>query len=100
LIEAIKRRRWREVRYLSERSRALCHCAEEMSARPARMTSQDWQPLRELGFDDQMLLEVAHVVGIFNCLTRLADGFGLRIAAAIEEAGRTGVPLKRAANSS
>jgi hypothetical protein len=35
------------------------------------------------------------VVGIFNCLTRLADGFGLRVAAAIEEAGRTRMALKR-----
>ena len=60
------------------------------------MTSGDWHPLRELGFNDQMLLEVGHVVGIFNCLTRLADGFGLRLAEAIKLAGRTGVPLRRA----
>jgi alkylhydroperoxidase family enzyme len=95
LIDAIKRRRWRELSYVTERSRALCYIAEKMSAKPATMTLHDWQLLRELRFDDQMLLEVAHVVGIFNCLTRLADGFGLHIDAAIEEAGRTGVPLKR-----
>jgi hypothetical protein len=59
------------------------------------MTSRDWEPLRQLGFNDQMLLEVAHIVGIFNCLTRLADGFGLLLGEAIEEAGRTGVPLRR-----
>ena len=59
------------------------------------MTREDWQPLRDLGFGDQELLEVGHVVGIFNLLTRLADGFGLQVAAAIEEAGRTRVPLRR-----
>jgi hypothetical protein len=42
------------------------------------MTEEDWQPLRRLGFDDRACLEVAHLVGLFNYLTRLADGFGLR----------------------
>jgi hypothetical protein len=41
------------------------------------------------------LLEIGDVVGIFNHLTRLADGFGLQVASAIEEAGRTRVPLRR-----
>ncbi len=60
------------------------------------MTEDDWKPLRTLGFDDQALLEVAHIVGIFNYLTRLADGLGLRLDAAVETASRTGVALKRA----
>lgn len=42
------------------------------------MTPEDWQPLRALGFDDRACLEVAHIVGIFNYFTRLADGFGLQ----------------------
>jgi alkylhydroperoxidase family enzyme len=80
---------------LTPRIRALCHVAEKMSATPTRMTREDWQPLRDLGFGDPELLEVGHVVGIFNLLTRLADGFGLQVASAIEEAGRTRVPLRR-----
>jgi alkylhydroperoxidase family enzyme len=80
---------------LTARVRALCHVAEKMSATPTRMTREDWQPLRDLGFGDQELLEVGHVVGIFNLLTRLVDGFGLQVAPAIEEAGRTRVPLRR-----
>jgi len=79
---------------LTPRVRALCLVAEKMSATPTRMTREDWQPLRDLGFGDQELLEVGHVVGIFNLLTRLADGFGLQVASAIEEAGRTRVPLR------
>jgi alkylhydroperoxidase family enzyme len=43
------------------------------------MVEEDWQPLRELGFDDETVLEVAHIVGIFNYLTRLADGLGLAL---------------------
>ena len=93
-MEAIKRKRWREVD-LSPRHRALCEVAEKMSASPTRMTETDWQPLRDLDFDDEALLEVGHIVGIFNYLTRLADGFGLVLDPGTEEASRTGAALRR-----
>jgi hypothetical protein len=60
------------------------------------MVEQDWQPLRDLGFSDEMILEASHVVGIFNHLTRLADGLGLELDPQTEEAARSGVPLVRA----
>ena len=63
------------------------------------MTEAAWQPLRELGFTDQGLLEVGHIVGIFNYLTRLADGFGLQLDPQVAEAASTGVPLSRPARS-
>jgi alkylhydroperoxidase family enzyme len=63
------------------------------------MVEADWKPLRDLGFDDQACLEVAHIVGIFNYLTRLADGFGLHPDEGTLEAGRTGEPLERRASS-
>ncbi len=59
------------------------------------MVEQDWQPLRDLGFDDAACLEVGHIVGIFNYLTRLADGFGLQLDAKTEQASKSGTPLKR-----
>jgi hypothetical protein len=49
--------------------------------------------LRDLGFTDEGLLELGHIVGIFNYLTRLADGFGLQLDPQVAEAGRTGIPL-------
>jgi len=58
------------------------------------MVEEDWQLLRELGFDDQACLEVAHVVGIFNYLTRMADGFGLQLDAPTKAAAESGIPLK------
>ena len=69
--------------------------AEKLSATPTRMLAEDWQPLRGLGFDDRACLEVAHIVGIFNYLTRLADGLGLQLDEPIRIASETGVPLKR-----
>ena len=57
---------------------------------------EDWQPLRDMGFGDAACLEVAHIVGIFNYLTRLADGFGLQLDSGTIDASKTGVALKRA----
>jgi len=94
-VDAIKRGEWREVAGLSQRQQALCAVAEKLSATPTRMVEEDWQPLRDLGFDDKACLEVGHIVGIFNYLTRLADGFGLLLDAGTEEAAETGVALRR-----
>jgi alkylhydroperoxidase family enzyme len=93
-VEAIKERRWRELD-LAARDRALCAVAEKLSAAPTRMTEDDWRPLRDLGFDDEMCLEVGHIVGVFNYLTRLADGFGLLLDAETVRAGETGEALHR-----
>ena len=93
-MQAIKERRWRELD-MSERDRALCAIADKLSGTPTRMVPEDWQPLRDLGFDDEACLEVGHIVGVFNHLTRLADGFGLLLDPETEEAGRSGEALRR-----
>ena len=59
------------------------------------MVEQDWEPLRKVGFDDEGCLEVAHIVGLFNYLTRLADGMGLELDATVHEASTTGEVLRR-----
>jgi alkylhydroperoxidase family enzyme len=59
------------------------------------MTADDWQPLRDLGLDDQGLLELAHLISIFNYFPRMADGFGLVPDPLLLEAAATGVPLER-----
>ena len=80
---------------MSDRERSLCTIAEKLSATPTDMVEIDWQPLRDLGFDDSACLEVGHIVGLFNYLTRLADGFGLKLDPQTEEAGRTHTALAR-----
>jgi alkylhydroperoxidase family enzyme len=59
------------------------------------MVEEDWQPLRDVGFNDEAVLEVAHIVGIFNYLTRLADGLGLQLDPGTIRAARIGKALKR-----
>lgn len=63
----------------------MCEVAEKMSLTPTKMTAEDWQPLRDLGFNDEAILEVGHIVGIFNYLTRMADGFGIEFDKSIYE---------------
>ena len=94
-MEAVTHQRWRDLPSLTPRQLALCTVVEKLSETPTRMVEADWQPLRELGFDDVDLLEVGHIVGIFNYLTRLADGFGLQLDGRTIEASETGIALRR-----
>ncbi len=66
-----------------------------MSATPTRMVEEDWAQLRGLGFDDEKCLEVAHIVGIFNYLTRMADGLGLQLDPETMAASKSGAALRR-----
>jgi alkylhydroperoxidase family enzyme len=66
-----------------------------MTLAARQMTAADWQPLREVGFDDQGLLELGHLIAIFSYFPRLADGFGLLLHPQLREAAATGVPLRR-----
>ncbi|HEY5645371.1 MAG TPA: hypothetical protein VIS76_05495 [Pseudomonadales bacterium] len=97
LVEALKHGAWSQIRDLSDRDRALGTLAEKLSRTPTLMIESDWTPLRKLGFDDQACLEVAHIVGIFNHLTRLADGMGLELDAGTRTASESGRPLTRQA---
>ena len=66
-----------------------------MTLTPREMTAEDWQPLRDAGLDEQGLLEVGHIVAIFNYFPRMADGFGLKLDPKLREAAATGIPLQR-----
>ena len=94
-MEAIKRRCWQTLPGLTARQRALCTVAETMTLRPREMSAADWQPLRDLGFDDEGLLELGHLIAIFNYFPRLADGFGLVPHEKLRAAAATGIQLRR-----
>jgi uncharacterized peroxidase-related enzyme len=80
---------------LSPRQRALGTIAYKLSLDPHTVGPEDWAAIAEMGFDDEGCLEIAHIVGIFNHLTRLADGFGLRNDPATLAAASGGPPLSR-----
>ena len=78
--------------------RALGTVAEKLSSDPTMVGPADWDSLRSVGLDDEGCLEVAHIVGIFNHLTRLADGFGIKVDPQTMAAASGGLPLRRAAS--
>ncbi len=93
-MKAIEEHTWQELD-LSPKDRTLCEVAHKMSATPTRMVEEDWGPLRGLGFDDEQCLEVAHIIGIFNYLTRMADGLGLQLDPETLAASKSGDALRR-----
>jgi uncharacterized peroxidase-related enzyme len=92
---AVQHGHWSDAE-LTPRQRAICTVAEKLSRDPHEVGPGDWDTLRKEGFDDEACLELAHVVGVFNHLTRLADGFGLQLDPMTLAAASGGPPLRRA----
>src|SRR4051794_39057090 len=70
--------------------------AEKLSTDAVAVGAEDWDAVRAVGLDDEGCLELAHVVGIFNHLTRLADGLGIDVDPRVAEAAAGGLKLERA----
>lgn len=71
--------------------------AEKLSRDPVSVEAADWDTVRAVGLDDEGCLELAHVVGVFNHLTRLADGLGIEVDERVAEAAAGGEKLQRPA---
>ena len=70
---------------LSESDRAICEHAERVAREPASTTEGDVARLREVGLDDRAILDVNLVASIFAFFTRMADGLGVELEAAMED---------------
>jgi uncharacterized peroxidase-related enzyme len=51
--------------------------AVKLTRAPASVTESDVDALREVGFDDAAVHDIAQVVALFNYYNRLADGLGI-----------------------
>jgi alkylhydroperoxidase family enzyme len=71
--------------------------AEKLSRDAVSVDAADWDAVRAVGLDDEGCLELAHVVGVFNHLTRLADGLGISVDEHTSQAAAGGAPLRRPA---
>lgn len=67
---------WRSAP-LSEPDRALCLLAAKLTHEQEKMSPEDLEPLRTLGFDDHGIHDAVQVIALFNYYTRLADGLGV-----------------------
>ena len=52
---------------------------EKLTLAPSMMTEQDFQGLRDVGWSDRDILDIAHVCAYFNFRVRMVDGLGLEL---------------------
>mgnify|MGYP002152811662 CR=1 FL=1 len=80
---------WRKAD-LTVGERAMLEWAEKLSNTPAMMTEDDIQGLRDAGWDDRDILDIAHVCAYFNFRVRMVDGLGLELNETTLESARAG----------
>jgi uncharacterized peroxidase-related enzyme len=66
---------------LDDRQRALMAFCDQMRDASSTIEEADWTRLRDAGWDDEAILEAAHVVGMFSHFNRLADAVGVEFTA-------------------
>lgn len=69
---------WRDAG-LSPKRVAMLDYVEKLTLRPGAMTEADVATLREVGFSDRDVLDIAEVVGYYSYVNRIADGLGVSI---------------------
>ncbi len=70
---------WRKAD-LTQAERAMLEWAEKLTLTPSAMTQDDIQKLRDVGWDDRDILDIAHVSAYFNYRVRMVDGLGLQVS--------------------
>ncbi len=70
---------WRKAE-LTEAEYAMLEWAAKLTLSPAMMTEKDIQKLRDVGWTDRDILDIASVSAYFNFRLRMVDGLGLDVA--------------------
>jgi len=66
---------------LTPADRQMLDYAAKLTRRPWQMTEKDVIALRELGFSDRAVLDIAQVVAYYAYVNRIADGLGVSLEA-------------------
>ena len=74
---------WRNAT-LDPRDSSLCRFAEKLTRTPAKMTEQDVEELRAVGFDDVAIHDAIQVVSYFNYINRVADAVRVELEPEME----------------
>ncbi|MBV9123337.1 MAG: peroxidase [Planctomycetes bacterium] len=62
---------------LSDQDRAMLDYAAQITRDATRVTPEDLQRLRQVGFDDRAILQINLIASWFNYINRVADGLGV-----------------------
>jgi uncharacterized peroxidase-related enzyme len=77
-----------ETAPVEPRVRAMLAYAVKLTLRPTEMTEEDVDALREAGWSDEDVMDVAEVTGLFNMSNRMASGLGWAPNPEYESLGR------------
>ena len=64
---------------LDEKNLSMLEYAEKMTLRPSEIAAKDVQRLREAGWTDREILDIAAVTSYRNFITRMADALGAEL---------------------
>lgn len=64
---------------LAEADRAMLDYAVKLTREPWSMQESDVRSLRQVGFSDPDILDIAQIVAYFAYVNRIADGLGVRV---------------------
>ncbi len=53
--------------------------AEFLTLSPSSVTQENVQELRDAGWTDADIVDIAHITALFNYLVRIADGLGIEL---------------------
>jgi len=67
---------WRTAQHGPKR-RAMLAYSEKLTLTPGAMTESDVVELRDVGFTERDILDIAEVVGYYAYVNRIADGLGV-----------------------
>ena len=76
-----------EAARLLPAERLLLEFAETITRAAYKVTDEQVQSLRDVGWTDEQIAEAAYVAALFSLFVRLADTFGIEPPAAYEPAG-------------
>lgn len=65
-----------ESELIDHKTKGLLRLAEKTTITPHKITEEDINKLKELGFNDKEILEAVFVAAGFNMIDRLADALG------------------------
>ncbi len=62
---------------ITEAERAMCDYVVQLTQDATRITPEDHQNLRAVGYDDTAILQITLIASWFNYINRVADALGV-----------------------
>ncbi len=70
---------WEDPEHVEAGDRAILAYVDKLTRTPGEMTRADVERLRDAGFSDREILDIALVASLFNFFDRMADGLGVEL---------------------